>query len=120
MKTETLIIKAFGEEYEHLKERETDVVEFCVKGLGVESSTVHMTAQAVPFICSPLKDQAVQLARQSYRRLVDLDRTAAQTWISFASDLYWCFFPGHLKGEESGPDPVARKTKLGWVLSPVP
>ena len=71
MKTENLLIKTFGRENEQLKE--CDVVEFCVKGLGAESSTVQITSHAVSLICSPLKDQAVQLAEQSYKQLVDLE-----------------------------------------------
>ncbi|KAK2546895.1 hypothetical protein P5673_033374 [Acropora cervicornis] len=58
---EKLLIKTFGQENEQL--RECDVVEFCVRGLS-EGSKVQMTALAVPLICSPLKDQAVQFAQQ--------------------------------------------------------
>ena len=32
-----------------------------------------MTALAVPLICTPLKDQAVQFAQQSYNHLADLE-----------------------------------------------
>ena len=60
VKTEKLLIKAFGQENEQL--RECDVVEFCVKEFGLESSTVQITAHVVPLIYSPLKGQAVQLA----------------------------------------------------------
>jgi len=59
IKTEKLLIKTFGCNNEQLKE--CDVVEFYVKGLEVDSSAVQMTAHVVPLICSPLKDQAVQL-----------------------------------------------------------
>ena len=41
-----------------------------------------MTALAVPLICSPLKDQAVQFAQQSYSHL---------------ADFYWSFFTGDMK-----------------------
>lgn len=51
MRTEKLLIKTFGYENEQLKE--CDVVEFYVKGFGVDSSTVHMAAHVVPLICSP-------------------------------------------------------------------
>ena len=60
VKSQKLLIKTFGQENEQLKE--CDVVEFCVKGLGVDSSTVQMTAHVVPLICGALKDQSVQLA----------------------------------------------------------
>ena len=69
--SEKLLIKTFRQENEQLKE--CDVVEFCVKGLGEDSLTVQMTAHVVPLICSPLKDQSVQLTQQSYRHLVDLE-----------------------------------------------
>jgi len=67
---EKLLIKTFGQENGQLKE--CDVVEFCVSGLS-ESSKVQMTALAVPLICSPLTDQAVQFAQQSYSHLADLE-----------------------------------------------
>ena len=67
---EKLLIKTFGQENEQLKE--CDLVEFCVRGLS-ESSKVQMTAPAVPLICSPLKDQAVQFAQQSNSHLADLE-----------------------------------------------
>ena len=124
VKTEELLIKTFGQENEQLKE--CDVVEFCVKGLGVNSSTVQMTAHVVPLICSPLKDQSAQLAQQSYGHLVDLELAncpsvdcGSEVDILIGNDIYWCFFTGDLKRGEFGP--VAMKTTLGWVLSgPLP
>ena len=62
MRTEKLLIKTCGYENEQLKE--CDVVEFYVKGFGIDSSTVHMAAHVVPLTCSPLKDQAVKLAQE--------------------------------------------------------
>jgi len=67
---EKLLIKTLGQENEELKE--CDVIAFCVRGLS-ESSKVQMTTLAVPLICSPLKDQAVQFAQQSYSHLADLE-----------------------------------------------
>ena len=124
VKTEKLLIKTFGQENEQLKE--CDVVEFCVKGLGVDSSTVQMTAHVVPLICSPLKDQSIQLAQQCYEHLVDLELAdcpvvdcGSEVDILIGNDIYWCFFTGDLKRGEFGP--VAMKTTLGWVLSgPLP
>ena len=124
MRTEKLLIKTFGCENEQLKE--CDVVEFYVKGLGVDSSTVQMTAHVVPLICSPLKDQAVQLAQESYEHLVDLELAdcptigcSSEVDILIGNDIYWSFFTGDLKRGEIGP--VAMKTTLGWVLSgPLP
>ena len=67
---EKLLIKTFGRENEQLKE--CDLVEFCVTGLS-EISKAQMTALAGPLICSPLKDQAVQFAQQSYSHLAGLE-----------------------------------------------
>ena len=124
VKTEKFLIKTFGQENEQLKE--CDVVEFCVKGLGVDSSTVQMTAHVVLLICSPLKDQSIQLTQQSYEHLVDLELAdcpavdcGSEVDILIGNDIYWCFFTGDLKRGEFGP--VAMKTTLGWVLSgPLP
>ena len=85
-----------------------------------------MTALAVPLICSPLKDQAVQFAQQSYSHLADLELADHPTEDCdsevdevIGNDFYWSFFTGDMKRGESGP--VAMKTSLGWVLSgPMP
>ena len=119
IRTEKILIKTSGRENEQLKE--CDVVEFNVKGLN-NGSRVQMTAHTVPFICSPLQDETVQLAQQSYLHLANLeladDPTAGCTSevdVLIGNDFYWSFFTGDLKRGESGP--VAMKTKLGWVLS---
>ena len=120
---EKLFIKTFGQENEQL--RECDVVEFCVRGLS-EGSKVQMTALAVPLICSPLKDQAVQFAQQCYSPLADLELADhpsedcdSEVDLLIGNDFYWSFFIGDVKRAESGP--VAMKTVLGWVLSgPIP
>ena len=122
-KKEKLLIKTFGQENEQLKE--CDLVEFCVGGLS-ESSKVQMTALAVLLICSPLKDQAVQFAQQSYSHLADLELADHPTEdcdsdvdVLIGNDFYWSFFTGDMKRGESGP--VGIKTSLGWVLSgPMP
>ena len=85
-----------------------------------------MTALAVPLICSPLKDQAVQFSQQSYSHLADLELADHPTEdcdsevdVLIGNDFYWSFFTGDMKRGESGP--VAMKTSLGWVLSgPMP
>ena len=85
-----------------------------------------MTALAVPLICSPLKDQAVQFAQQSYSHLADLELADHPTEdcdsevdVLIGNDFYWSFFTGDMKRGESGP--VAMKTSLGCVLSgPMP
>ena len=85
-----------------------------------------MTALAVPLICSPLKDQAVQFAQQCYSHLADLELAdhpsedcGSEVDLLIGNDFYWSFFIGDVKRGESGP--VAMKTILGWVLSgPIP
>ena len=120
---EKLLIKMFGQENKQLKE--CDLVESCVGGLS-ENSKIQMTALAVPLICSPLKDQAIQFAQQSYSHLADLELEDHPTEdcdsevdVLIGNDFYWSFFTGDMKRGESGP--VAMKTSLGWVLSgPMP
>ena len=120
---EKLLIKTFGQEKEQLKEYA--VLAFCVRGLS-ESSKVQMTALAVPLICSPLKDQAVQFAQQCYSYLADLELAdhptedcSSEVDLLIGNDFYWSFFIGDMKRGESGP--VAMKTILGWVSSgPIP
>ena len=80
---EKLLIKLFGQENEDL--RECGIVEFCVRGLS-QSSGVQMTAHIVPPICSPLVNQAVQFAQQSYSHLVDL-KLADQPSEDFGSEV---------------------------------
>ena len=72
-------------------------MEFCVRGLS-ESSGVQMTALAVPLICSPLKDQAVQFAQQSFDHLADLEFADQPTEdcdsevdLLIGNDSYWSF-----------------------------
>ncbi|XP_044183283.1 uncharacterized protein LOC122963962 [Acropora millepora] len=83
---EKLLIKTFGQENEQLKE--CDVAEFCVRGLS-ESSKVQMTALAVPLICSPLKDQAVQFAQPCYSHLADLELADHPTEDWFRIKKFW-------------------------------
>ena len=85
-----------------------------------------MTAHVVPLICSPQKDQAVKLAQEFYKHLVDLELAdcpaigcSSEVDILIQNYIYRCFFSGDPKRGEFGP--VAMKTMLGWVLSgPLP
>ena len=123
MGTEKVLIKNFACENEQPKE--CDVAEFCVKGLGVDSSTVQMTSHVDPLICRSLRDQGVQLAQESYEHLVDLALADCPA-VNCSSEvdilignIYLCFFTGYLKRGKFGP--VARKTMLVWVQSgPLP
>ena len=115
---EKLLIKTFGQENEDL--RECGIVEFCVRGLS-QSSGVHMTAHIVPPICTPLVNQAVQFAQQSYSHLVDLkladqpsEDFGSEVEVLIGNDFYRSFFTGNTERGESGP--VAMKMSLGWVL----
>ena len=115
---EKLLIKTFGQENEDL--RECGIVEFCVRGLS-QSSGVQMTAHIVPPICSPLVNQAVQFAQQSYSHLVDLkladqpsEDFGSEVEVLIGNDFYRSFFTGNTERGESGP--VAMKMSLGWVL----
>ena len=103
MRTDMLLIKTFGCENEQLKE--CDVIEFCVKGRVVDSSTVQMTAQ------------------ESFKHLVDLSLPDCPAMN--------CRLVSRLETTSSrvsvpeiwngGFGPVTKKTTLGCVRSgPLP
>ena len=56
---ETLIIKTFGSETGQIQSR--DLVQLCVQGMTPETY-LYVNAYAVPIICSPLQNQAVNSA----------------------------------------------------------
>ena len=76
----------------------------------------------VPLVCSPIWGQSIELARETYDHLVELqlaDNTgneeALEVDILIGGDLYWRFVSGRVKRGVGGP--VAVHTSLGWVLS---
>ena len=76
----------------------------------------------VPYICSPISNQAIDLAKATYEHLIDLPmadstdgKCELRVDILVGADLYWNFVSGKIVRNED--EPVAIETVLGWVLS---
>ena len=119
---ETLMIKTFGSETGQLQSR--DLVQLCVQGMTSETC-LYVNAYAVPIICSPLRNQAVNFAASTYQHLsgllladsisADENENNVEVDVLIGADYYWHFLTGAIKRGESGP--TALQTKVGWVLS---
>ena len=119
---EKLMIKTFGSETGQIQSR--DLVQLCVQGTTLETF-LYVTAYAVPIICSPLQNQAVNFAASTYQHLsgllladsisADKNENNVEVDVFIGADYYWHFLTGAIKRGESGP--TALQTKVGWVLS---
>ena len=78
----------------------------------------------MPLICSPIQNQALQFAVESYDHLSHIELADSMKFsqnlgmdvdLLIGSDFYWKFLTGEIRWGEVGP--VAMKTKVGWVLS---
>ncbi|KAK3732474.1 hypothetical protein QZH41_003783 [Actinostola sp. cb2023] len=83
----------------------------------------YVNAYSVPTICSPLSNQAVQLAVNNYPHLRGLELADipsnsdnVEIDVLIGADYYWNFVTGAIKRGDR-PGPVAMYTKMGWVLS---
>ena len=119
IRSEKLMIKTFGNEEGQIQECE--VVQLCLKGISSDLN-VYLTAYAVPVICVPFRNQAIEVAYQSYHHLQALkladnsvDILDFDMDILVGSDSYWNLVTGEVRRGSSGP--VALNTRLGWVLS---
>ena len=126
LKTEKLLIKTFGDDREQL--RECDTVRFAAKGLN-DNLMLYINAHTVPLICSPIQNQAIQFAVESYDHLSHIELADSMKFsqnlemdvdLLIWSDFDWNFLTGEIRrggggGGEVGH--VAMKTKVGWVLS---
>ena len=117
------MIKTFGSETGQIQSR--DLVQLCVQGMTSETY-LYVNAYAVPIICSPLQNQAVNLSASTYQHLRGLlladsisadenENNVEVDVLVFGADYYWHFLTGAIKRGESGP--TALQTKVGWVLS---
>ena len=96
-------------------------MQLCLKGISSELN-VYLTAYALPVICAPLWNQAIEVAYQSYphlqeRKLADnsIDILDFDMDILVALDSYWNLVTGEVRRGSSGP--VFLNTRLEWVLS---
>ena len=78
----------------------------------------------MPLICSPIQNQAIQFAVESYDHLSHIELADSMKFsqnlgmdvdLLIGSDFYWKFLTGEIRRGKVGP--VAMKTKVGWVLS---
>ena len=119
IRSEKLMIKTFGNEEGQIQECE--VVQLCLKGISSDFN-VYLTAYAVPVICAPLRNQAIEVAYQSYPHLQELkladnslDILDFDMDILVGSDSYWNLVTG--RGKTRKLWTRSRKYKIGWVLS---
>ena len=119
-RTEKLIVNGFGCDDDvtrslnvrHLRIWDVDLKNF-----------VEVEVYEVPFICSPICNQKIDLAKATYEHLIDLplaDSADGNEELSIdiliGADHYYRFVSGEMV--KDGPKkPVALKTTLGWVLS---
>lgn len=114
-------MRAFGSSEEVV--RELDVVRAKIWDLGGQSYR-DIELYDVPFICSPLRGQYIELAQATYEHLISLpmaDSTDGEgelgVDILIGADFYWSFMLVVIVSGNSGP--VALATSLGWALSGV-
>ena len=119
IKIEQVLIKTFGNDDEQV--HQCEVVQICLKGMNSDLS-LYVTSYVVPTICSPLRNQAIEFAKEKYSHLCDLpladitiDNSDLEVGILIVSDYYWPLTTGQIGRGEAGP--VAIEAKLGWVLS---
>ena len=84
---------------------------------------MYLNAYTVPFICSPVSNQCIDLAQKNYPHLMDLklaDSSEATLDLEvdcmIGADYYWTLVTDEVK-RGLIPGPVAIRTTLGWVLS---
>ena len=69
IRSDTLIVKTFGPNYSQVQS--FDVVSVCLRNFNDDLNT-YIKAFIVPTICSPIANQAVDVAARSYSHLTDL------------------------------------------------
>ena len=117
---QSLLVKTFGNDSPKLMS--CDLVQVSITASdGLE---LYVNAFSVPYIiCSPISNQAVELATKNYPHLSGLDLADDSSSLKdvdidilIGADFYWNFVSNESRRGE-GPGPVALLTQLGWVLS---
>ena len=121
IRRERMIVRGFGSDEEIM--RELEVVRVSVWNKNLQWYRV-IDLYAVPYLCSPICGQNIDLAKATYEHLIDLEladctngSNELKVDILIGADFYWDFMLGEVRSGEDGP--VAVKTGLGWVLSGV-
>ncbi len=116
---QSLLVKTFGNEYPKLMS--CDLVQVSITG--TDGLELYVNAFSVPVICSPISNQAVELAVKQYPHLSGLnlaDNSSPSNDVDIdiliGADFYWNFVSNESRRGEQ-PGPVALLTRLGWVLS---
>ena len=116
---QSLLVKTFGNEYPKLMS--CDLVQVSITG--TDGLELYVNAFSVPVICSPISNQAVELAVKQYPHLRGLnlaDNSSPSNDVDIdiliGADFYWNFVSNESRRGEQ-PGPVALLTRLGWVLS---
>ena len=117
--TETVLIKTFGNSEASLKK--CDVVQFALECQ--DNLTVFINAYEVDLICGPIANQTIEVAQQCYPHLQGLPLAdysqgdeELEVDILIGADYYWSVVQNHVVWGELH-DPVAIRTRLGYVLS---
>ena len=118
LRTECLIIHTFGNTKSEA--RQVDVVQLKVRGKKLNNE-IYIEAICVPTICSPLRNQEVDMAvyKNKYEHLKELELAdnyngGLRIEILVGLDFYYSFMENEIREGLSGP--VALKTIFGWVL----
>ena len=103
------------------KVQQLDVVEFNVPHVN-NSEMCKMEAFVVPIICSPIRNQVIEAAKEKYVTLQNIDLADSNTRkvdlhvdILVGADNYWKFMTGKVIRVDH--DLRALETSLGWVLN---
>ena len=118
IRKEKIIVRGFAQAEEVL--RSLDVVRLKVWNISRENYR-EVELYVVPFICNPLCNQSIDLAKATYDHFISLPFTDCTDGLHqleidllIAADYYWRFVSGRMvKGSN---EPVALETMLGWVL----
>ena len=115
---EKMVVKTFGGKQG--QPMSLNKYEFCVKGVN-DSCNVYVNSFSVPVICAPLSGQKVDLVKEQFPFLKDLDladkgKGDCDIDLLIGADFYWNVLEGEIKRCSTG-GPIAVNSKLGWLLS---
>ena len=119
LKKEWLMIKTFGDANPTL--RECHSVQLRIEG--IEGTSLYVNLFAVEKICSPISNQTIELTKETYPHLRDLNladnpegKTELEVHILLGADYYWNIVSNESIRGYLG-EPVATNSRLGWLLS---
>ena len=119
LKSENISIKVFGSTKTNLEK--FDVVQLKIQSCSSSNFKI-IEAIVMPTICSPLSGQFIELAKNQYTHLNNIqlsdckvNNSDSQIDVLTGADHYWDVMTGEVKPGSTGP--VAIKTVLEWVLN---